>query len=87
MALAVGVTERTIQNWEKYLPVIAVRRVRDLIELRSVLCEYIRSDEIGPWLRYPNDALKRETPFNLIIDGRAREILAQFSAIQVQSDL
>jgi len=83
-ALAVGVTERTIQNWEKRSPSPqAERRLLDLIELNQALHDYIQTSQIKHWLNTTNDAFGGVTPLDLMLEGRTRDVLVQFRKMQM----
>lgn len=84
LATAIGVSERTVQNWEggRVSPQ-AERRVRDLVELKEMLDRYIPPDSVQQWLISPNDAFAGDAPRDWIIEGRARDLLWEFRRMQV----
>jgi DNA-binding transcriptional regulator YiaG len=82
MAQAVGVTGRTIQNWESQGPSAqAERRLRDLVELWETLHRYFRPEDIPTWLNAENDAFG-SPPLKLVVAGRARDVLIEFRRMQ-----
>ncbi len=83
LAAAIGVSPRTVQNWEfgKDSPQIE-RRLRDLLELRQVLKEYLPPEQIQRWLRSLNDAFAGASPRDWILDGRTRDVLIEFRRLQ-----
>lgn len=84
LSSAIGVSERTIQNWEAgRVSPQAERRVRDLVELREMLERYIDPDALQQWLISPNDAFAGDAPRDWIIEGRARDLLWEFRRMQV----
>lgn len=84
LATAVGVSERTVQNWEAgRVSSQAERRVRDLAELKDMLARYIARDAMQQWLISPNEALSGDAPRDWIIEGRARDLLWEFRRMQV----
>lgn len=84
LASSIGVSERTVQNWEAgRVSRQAERRVRDLVELKEVLDRYIAPDALQPWLISPNEAFAGDAPKDWIIEGRARDVLWEFRRMQV----
>jgi DNA-binding transcriptional regulator YiaG len=84
LALAIGVSERTIQNWEAgRVSPQAERRLRDLVEVNDALERYISADDRQTWLISPNDAFAGDAPRDWIIEGRARDLLSEFRRMQV----
>lgn len=84
LASAIGVSERTVQNWEAgRVSPQAVRRVRDLVELKETLSGYIAPDALPQWLISPNEAFAGGAPRDWIIEGRARDVLWEFRRMQV----
>ena len=83
MASAVGVSPRTVQNWELGKPSPrTARRLQDLFELREVLKEYLPFDQLGQWLSSANDSFEGSSPVNWILAGRARDVLLGFRRLQ-----
>lgn len=88
LALAIGVSERTVQNWEAGLvSQQAERRLRDLIELRQMLDRYISPEEREDWLISPNDTFAGDAPRDWIIQGRSRDLLLEFRRMHVGEPL
>jgi transcriptional regulator with XRE-family HTH domain len=84
LAVAIGVSERTVQNWEAgRVSPQAERRLRDLTELNEALARYITPDHRQAWLISPNDAFAGDAPRDWIIEGRARDLLLEFRRMQV----
>jgi DNA-binding transcriptional regulator YiaG len=84
LAVAIGVSERTVQNWEAgRVPSQAERRLRDLTELNEAIERYIPLDQRQAWLISPNDAFAGDAPRDWIIGGRARDLLWEFRRMQV----
>jgi len=84
LALAIGVSERTVQNWEAgRVSPQAERRLRDLVEVNDALERYISADDRQTWLISPNDAFAGDAPRDWIIEGRARDLLSEFRRMQV----
>jgi len=84
LAVAIGVSERTVQNWEAgRVSPQAERRLRDLIELNETVARYITPDHRQAWLISPNDAFAGDAPRDWIIEGRARDLLLEFRRMQV----
>jgi DNA-binding transcriptional regulator YiaG len=83
LAAAIGVSPRTVQNWEfgKHSPQIE-RRLRDLLELRQVLKEYLPPEQIQQWLTSPNDVFAGASPREWILGGRTRDVLIEFRRLQ-----
>lgn len=84
LASAIGVSERTVQNWEAgRVSPQAERRIRDLVELKETLDRYMAADAQQRWLISPNDAFAGDAPKDWIIEGRARDVLWEFRRMQV----
>ena len=84
LATAIGVAERTVQNWEagRVSPKME-RRLRDLVELNDALERYLPSDQRQTWLISPNDTFAGDAPRDWIVEGRARDLLWEFRRMQV----
>jgi len=84
LATAIGVAERTVQNWEggRVSPQ-AERRLRDLVEVNEALERYLPADQRQTWLISPNDAFAADAPRDWILEGRARDLLWEFRRLQV----
>ncbi len=84
LASAIGVSERTVQNWEAgRISSQAERRIRDLVDLKGTLEQYITPDAMQQWLIAPNNAFEGQAPRDWIIEGRARDLLWEFRRMQV----
>lgn len=84
LASAIGVSERTVQNWEAgSASPQAERRLRDLVELKEMLDRFIAGDALQQWLISPNEAFAGDAPRDWIIQGRARDLFWEFQRIQV----
>jgi DNA-binding transcriptional regulator YiaG len=84
LAVAIGVSERTVQNWEAgRISPQAERRLRDLIELNEAVERYVPPEQRQTWLISPNDAFAGDAPRDWIIEGRARDLLWEFRRMQV----
>jgi DNA-binding transcriptional regulator YiaG len=82
MAQALGVSLRTVQNWERRDQAVKGHRIRDLEELQSVLHGVIAGPDLPVWLRSENEAFQGRKPIDLVIEGKARDILAEFRRLQ-----
>jgi len=82
MAHSLGMSLRSVQNWESNNTSAKGHRLRDLEELRSVLREAIARRDLPVWLRSENQAFHRRQPLELILEGKARDILAEFRRLQ-----
>jgi DNA-binding transcriptional regulator YiaG len=82
MAHALGLSLRTIQNWERNNSAIKGYRIRDLEELQSVLRDAVADPGLPAWLRSENEAFHGRRPVDLIIEGKSRDILAEFRRLQ-----
>jgi DNA-binding transcriptional regulator YiaG len=82
LAHALGVSLRTVQNWERAGVAGRPREVRDLEELWSILKESIKSSDIPAWLRSESDAFAKQQPIELLKEGKARDIIVEFRRLQ-----
>jgi len=82
LAHALGVSLRTIQNWERSGEASRTRDLRDLEELWDVLKDSVKIAEIPTWLRSANDAFDGRRPIDLLKDGKARDIVVEFRRLQ-----
>jgi transcriptional regulator with XRE-family HTH domain len=82
LAHALGLSLRTVQNWEGKDAAVKGHRVRDLEELRDVLAAAIADPDIPVWLRSENKAFRGIRPIDLLIEGKSRDILAEFRRLQ-----
>jgi DNA-binding transcriptional regulator YiaG len=86
VAEAVGVTNRTVQNWESRKQIPA-RKTRDLDELLRLLHDYMNADQIAKWMDSSNDAFGGLTPRGLIREGKTRDIILEFRRMQTGESL
>src|SRR5260370_11629881 len=82
MAQALGVSLRTVQDWERNNQAVKGYRIRDLEELKSALQGVIADPDLPMWLRSGNEAFHGRRPIDLLIEGKARDILAEFRSLQ-----
>jgi len=82
MAQALGVSLRTVQNWERDHTGGKGHRIRDLEELRSALVDLVADKDLPLWLRSQNRAFDGRRPVDLVIDGKSRDILAELRRLQ-----
>jgi len=82
LAHAVGVSLRTVQNWEKAGVAGKPRQLRDLAELSAVLKRSMKGSNVPAWLRSANDAFAGQCPIDLLKDGKARDIIVEFRRLQ-----
>lgn len=81
LANSLGVTPRTVQNWETR-EVAPSRRLRDLKELHDLLMKYVESNQLSAWLDSPNEAFHGHTPRELIREGKTRDLILEFRRLQ-----
>jgi transcriptional regulator with XRE-family HTH domain len=81
-AKSIGVSERTVQNWETGASLPDERQVRDLRELDDLLTRYIPKNQLGDWMTASSDAFHCHSPRELILDGKARDIIIEFRRLQ-----
>jgi DNA-binding transcriptional regulator YiaG len=82
LAHALGVSLRTVQNWERAGVAARSRQLQDLEELWSVLKESIKGSDIPAWLRSESDAFRGQRPIELLKEGKARDIIVEFRRLQ-----
>ena len=81
LAHALGVSLRTVQNWERAGVAGRPRQLRDLEELWTILKESIKGSDIPAWLRSQSDAFAGR-PIELLKEGKARDIIVEFRRLQ-----
>jgi DNA-binding transcriptional regulator YiaG len=81
-AHALGVSLRTVQNWERAGVAGSPRQLRDLEELWTILKESIKGSDIPAWLRSESDAFAGQRPIELLKEGKARDIIVEFRRLQ-----
>jgi len=79
---ALGVSLRTVQNWERAGVAGSPRQLRDLEELWTILKESIKGSDIPAWLRSESDAFAGQRPLDLLKEGKARDIIVEFRRLQ-----
>jgi DNA-binding XRE family transcriptional regulator len=82
LAYALGISLRTVQNWERAGVAGRPRQLRDLEELWTILKESIKSSDIPAWLRSESDAFAGQRPIELLKEGKARDIIVAFRRLQ-----
>lgn len=82
LAHSLGVSLRTVQNWERTGVAGSQRQLRDLEELGTILKESIQDSDIPAWLRSESDAFAGQRPIELLKEGKARDIIVEFRRLQ-----
>lgn len=82
LAHALGVSLRTVQNWERAGEAGKPRQLRDLEELWIILRDSVKSSDIPAWLRSENEAFGGDPPIELLKEGKARDIIVEFRRLQ-----
>jgi DNA-binding XRE family transcriptional regulator len=82
MGRALGVSLRTIQNWEKEANAGKGHLLRDLQELMAILSDVLPESDIPVWLRSDNNSFGGKRPIEVILDGRIRDIINEFRRLQ-----
>jgi DNA-binding transcriptional regulator YiaG len=82
LAHALGVSLRTVQNWERSGVAGSPRQLRDLEELWTILKVSIKGSAIPAWLRSESDAFSGQRPAELLKEGKARDIIVEFQRLQ-----
>jgi DNA-binding transcriptional regulator YiaG len=82
LAHAIGVSLRTVQNWERAGVAGSPRQLRDLEELWTIVKESIKDSDIPAWLRSESDAFAGQRPLELLKEGKARDIIVEFRRLQ-----
>ena len=82
LSQALGVSLRTVQNWERTGEASRPRHLRDLEELGNILRDSAKSSDIPAWLRSENDAFGGRRPIDLLKEGKARDIIVEFRRLQ-----
>jgi DNA-binding XRE family transcriptional regulator len=82
LANTLGISLRTVQNWERASVAARPRQLRDLEELWSILKESIKGPDIPAWLRSESDAFAGQRPIELLKEGKARDIIVEFRRLQ-----
>lgn len=84
---ALGVSLRTVQNWEQVGAAGRPRQLRDLEELWTILKESIKGADIPAWLRSKSDAFAGERPIELLKEGKAATLSSSFGGFRPESRL
>jgi DNA-binding transcriptional regulator YiaG len=84
---ALGVSLRTIQNWERAGVISKSRMLRDLEELWTILKDSVKPSDIPVWLRSENDAFGGRRPIDVIKEGHTRDIIVEFRRLQAGEPL
>jgi DNA-binding transcriptional regulator YiaG len=82
LAHSLGVSLRTVQNWERAGVAGSPRQLLDLEELWTILKESIKGSDIPAWLRSESDAFAGQRPIELLKEGKARDIIVEFRRLQ-----
>jgi DNA-binding transcriptional regulator YiaG len=82
LAHALGVSLRTVQNWERAGVAGRARQLRDLEELWTIVKDSMKDSDIPAWLRSESDAFAGRRPIELLKDGKARDIIVEFRRLQ-----
>jgi transcriptional regulator with XRE-family HTH domain len=82
MSRAVGVSLRTIQNWEKEANAGRGHLLRDLQQLMAILSDVLPESDIPLWLRSESGSFGRKRPIESILDGKTRDIISEFRRLQ-----
>lgn len=82
LASALGVSLRTVQNWERAGVARMPRQLLDLEELWTILDESIKGSDIPKWLRSQCDVFSGQRPIELLKEGKARDIIVEFRSLQ-----
>jgi len=82
LAQALGLSLRTVQNWERAGEAGKTRQLRDLEELWTILEDSVQASDIPVWLRSKNDAFGGNRPIELLKEGKTRDIIVEFRRLQ-----
>ena len=83
LAHALGVSLRTVQNWERVGVAGSPRQLRDLEELGTYSGRSLaKGRDIPVWLRLESDAFAGALPIDLLKEGKARDIIVEFRRLQ-----
>jgi DNA-binding XRE family transcriptional regulator len=86
VANAIGISARTVQNWEAkgHTP---ARKLRDLHELQELVRAYIDKANVSKWMDAPSEAFRGLTPRQLIRQGKTRDLILEFRRMQTGEPL
>jgi transcriptional regulator with XRE-family HTH domain len=83
LASALKLSPRTVQNWEAGVGLSQLeKRAADIAEFVDLLNDYIRPEQQNEWLRTANDAFGSQTPLDLLMAGRIRDVIVEFRRLQ-----
>ena len=82
LAHSLGISLRTVQNWERVGVAGQPRQLRDLEELWTILKASLKASDIPAWLRSENDSFGGQRPLDLLKEGKARDIIVEFQRLQ-----
>jgi len=83
LASALKLSPRTVQNWEAGVGLSQLeKRAADIAEFVDLLNDYIRPEQQNEWLRTANDAMGGQTPLDLLMAGRIRDVIVEFRRLQ-----
>ena len=82
LAHALGVSLRTIQNWDRDGVAGSPRQLQDLEELWTILKESIKGMDTLAWLRSESQAFAGVRPIELLKEGKARDIIVEFRRLK-----
>jgi transcriptional regulator with XRE-family HTH domain len=86
VANAIGVSARTVQNWEAKGRTPA-RKLRDLQELRELVHGYVDQANLSKWMDTPSEPFRGLTPRELIRQGKTRDLILEFRRMQTGEPL
>jgi len=86
VADSLGVTSRTVQNWEAR-GTAPTRRIRDLAELHELITTYLEGSQRAMWMDRPNQAFGGNSPRSLIREGKTRDLIFEFRRTQTGEPL
>lgn len=83
MAAALNITTRTLQNWESNIGTSQTKRkTKDLWKLVGLMDGYIVAKEETNWLSTPHPAFRNKRPADLIVEGKLRDLIAEFQRLR-----
>jgi transcriptional regulator with XRE-family HTH domain len=83
LAAALKLSPRTVQNWESGMGLSRLeKRAADVAEFVDLLNDFIRPEQQHEWLRTVNYAFCGQTPLELLLAGRVRDIIVRFRRLQ-----
>jgi len=82
LAHALGVSLRTVQNWDRDGVAGSPHQLRDLEELWTILKASIKGKDIPVWLGSESEAFAGACPIELLRQGKARDIVVEFRRLK-----